>query len=69
MVSTPKYISASQPCKPVSMEQSSQKPKRGMSTSPEIVQGKEKVAKGYTRESFLKKPTSNPGKQGRKGKN
>ena len=69
MASTPKSISASQPCKPVAFEKSSQNQKRAMSTSPEIVQEKAKIAKNYpyTRESFLKKPTSKIAKFDKKG--
>ena len=67
MASTPKITYVSQPCRPVEMEKSSQKPKRCMSTSPEIVQENNKIAR-YARESFLKKPASQPVKHSNKGK-
>ena len=71
MASTPKsqqsnkpVISASQPCKPISMEISSAKSKRCMSSSPEIAPKKNKYAKNYTVESSnIKKPSNKSAKQ------
>ena len=70
MTSTPKVMSASQPCRSAAMEKSTQKQKRCLSSSPENVQENKKHAREYTREytreSFLKKPASKEDKPGKK---
>ena len=66
VTSTPKFVSASQPSRPSKKVHSSKKSSRCMSASPENAPEKKKQYKGHSAASFIKKPSNQTTKKGRK---